>query len=238
MALLDTRQITFGGVVVPAYVCSAPKIIKPVRKMTVVQIAGSNREVVEMEDAWETYDQTYSLFVGDGSEDCTEEKMMDVASVLYKSGWQTLVDDYDEDHYRLAYYKGGLSAENRYTRLAKFDVTFTCRPERFLNSGSTAVSIPSGEAITNPTSYDAKPLIKITGSGSGNLVVGETTMAFTGIVDYLYIDCDRMDVYRLPSENRNSLMTGDFPVLKPSTNIIAFTGGITSCEITPKWWEL
>lgn len=238
MALLDTRQITFGGVVVPAYVASAPKIVKPVRKMTVTQIAGSNREVVEMEDAWETYDQTYTLFVGDGSEDCTEEALMNVASVLYKNGWQTLVDDYDEDHYRLAYYQGGISADNRYTRLAKFDVTFKCRAERFLNSGSTAVTVASGGTINNPTSYDAKPLIKITGSGSGNLIIGDTTMAFTDILDYLYIDCDRMDVYRLPTENRNNLMTGEFPVLKAGANLVSFTGGITACEITPKWWEL
>ena len=130
MALLETRQITFGGETVPAYVASAPKINKPVRKMTVTQIAGTNREVVEMEYAWETYEQTYTLFVGDGTEDCTEEALMDVAKVLYKEGWQTLVDDYDEDHYRLAYYQGDISAENRYTRLAKFDVTFKCRAER------------------------------------------------------------------------------------------------------------
>ena len=238
MALLDTRQITFGGVVVPAYVASAPKIVKPARKMNVVKIAGTNREFVEMEYAWETYDQTYTLFVGDGTEDCTEEALINIAKVLYKDGWQTLVDDYDDEHYRLAYYQGGLDAENRYTRLAKFDVTFRCRPERFLNSGDTPVSCPSGEAITNPTTYNAKPLIKITGSGSGTLTVGETTMSFTDIVDYLYIDCDKMDVYRLPTENRNSLMTGEFPVLVSGDNIISFTGGITACEITPKWWEI
>ena len=130
------KHITFGGVVIPARIATTPKIIKPVRKMTTVQIAGTNRELVEMEDAWETYDQTYSLFVGDGSEDCTEEALMNVAAVLYKDGWQTLADDYDEDHYRLAYYQGGIDADNRYTRLAKFDITFKCRPERFLNSGS------------------------------------------------------------------------------------------------------
>ena len=238
MALLDTRQITFGGVQVPAYVASAPRINKPLRKMKTTPIPGTNREVVEMEDAWECYDQTYTLFVGDGTEDCTEEALMNVAKALYKDGWQTLVDDYDEDHYRLAYYQGGISAENRYTRLAKFDVTFKCRPERFLNTGSTAVVVTSGGTINNPTTFNAKPLIKITGSGSGTLTVNGTTMSFTDIVDYLYIDCDTMDVYRLSTENRNNLMTGDFPVLGAGNNLISFTGGITRCEITPKWWEL
>lgn len=238
MALLETRQITFGGETVPAYVASAPRINKPVRKMSVTPIAGTNREAVEMEYAWETYDQTYTLFVGDGSEDCTESLMMAVAKALYKDGWQTLVDDYDEDHYRLAYYQGGINAENRYTRLAKFDVTFKCRAERFLNIGDTAVTLASGDTLTNPTTFIAKPLIKITGSGNGTLTVNGTMMSFTGITDYLYIDCDKMDVYRLPTENKNSLMTGNFPVLGAGENIVSYTGGITGCEITPKWWEL
>lgn len=232
------RTITFGGEQIPAYIGSTRNIIKPVRKMTVTQIAGTNREVVEMQDAWETYDQTYSLFVGDGTEDCTETALAAVAKVLYKTGWQTLVDDYDSDHYRLAYYQGGFEVDNRYTRLGVFNVSFRCRPERFLNSGSTAVTVASGGTIVNPTTFAAKPLIHITGSGSGTLTVAGTTMAFTGIVDYLNIDCDKMDVYRLPTENRNNLMTGEFPVLKSGSNAVSYTGGITGCTITPNWWEL
>lgn len=232
------RRITFGGVEIPAYIASTPKIVKPSRKMTKAVIPGTNRELVEMEDAWETYDQPYNLFIGDGTEDCVPDLIDAVSNVLNKSGWQTLADDYDTDHYRLAYYKGGFEVNNKRTRVGTFTVKFCCRPERFLTSGDTPVSIPSGEAIANPTSYNAKPLIKITGSGDGTLTVGETTMSFTGIVDYLYIDCDRMDVYRLSTENRNNLMTGEFPVLKSGNNIIAFTGGITACEITPKWWEI
>lgn len=236
--MLDNRTITFGGEPIPAHVASAPNIIRPTRKMTVVQIPGTNREVVEMEDAWETYEQHYSLFVGDGSVDCTEAALRAVAEVLYKKGWQTLIDDYEDNYYRLAYYAGGFDAENRYTRLAKFDVVFVCRPERFLVTGSTAVTVASGGTLTNPTDFASKPLIKITGSGNGTLTVAGTTMSFTDIVDYLYIDCDRMDVYRLPTENRNNLMTGEFPVLQPGENIISYTSGITACEITPKWWTI
>ena len=235
--MLDiNRTITFGGDLVPARIAEAPKIIRPSRKITTTPIPGSNRQVVEMEDAWESYEQEYRLFVGDGSQDSIQQALSNVARVLYKTGWQVLVDDYEPDYYRLAYYAGPCDVDNKRTRVGIFDAKFVCRPERFLASGSTAQSVASGDALTNPTAFNAKPLIKITGSGSGNLVVGDTTMTFTGIVDYLYIDCDRMDVYRLPTENRNNLMTGNFPVLKPGENIIVFTGGITACEITPKWW--
>lgn len=229
------RVITFGGDVVPAHIASAPHNIRPVRKMSVVQIAGSNREIVDMEDAWECYDQKYSMYIGDGTEDSIQAALDDVARVLFKNGWQTLLDDYEPDCYRLAYYKGGFDAENRYTRLGKFDITFRCRPERYLVSGNVRVSINSGEKIINPTEYNAKPLIHIEGSGSGTLTVAGTQMSFTDIVDYLNIDCDKMDVYRLPSENKNSLMTGSFPVLPSGDSTILFTGGITSVTITPRW---
>ena len=235
--MLD-RQITFGGDVIPAKVASLPHYIRPIRKMTIVQVAGTNREIVDMEDAWESYDQPYSFYVGDGTEDSIQEALDDVARVLFKSGWQRLDDEYDPDHYRLAYYQGGFDSDNRYTRLGKFDVVFRCRPERYLADGNDPVTFSGSGTITNPTSFNAKPLIHITGSGTGSLTIAGQTMEFTGIVDYLNIDSDTMDVYRLPSENRNSLMTGDFPVLFEDDNNVSFTGGITSVTITPRFWEI
>lgn len=233
--MLDKR-ITFGEEQIPAYIASVPEIIRPTRKSKVTEIAGTNREVVEMEYAWECYDQTYTMFVGDGSDDCVGDAIDDVARVLYKDGWQKLVDDYDTEHFRLAYFLGSFEVENRYTRLGKFDITFRCRPERFLISGDLPVSVTSGGVITNPTAFKAKPLIRIAGSGDGELTVGTATMTFTDITDFLYIDCDTMDVYRGKTQNRNNLMTGDFPVLNSGDNTVTYTGGITGVTITPRWW--
>lgn len=235
--MLD-RRLTFGGDVIPAWIATPPKYIRPQRKMTVTPIAGSNREVVEMEDAYEEYDQPYTLFVFGETEDSLEPLLDAVAEKLYKTGWQVLTDDYSSDTFRLAYFKGSYDIENRHTRAGKFDITFHCRPERFLIAGNTAVNVASGEAVFNPTANNAKPLIHIAGSGSGTLTVNGTTMSFANMLDYLNIDCDPMDCYRLPSENRNSLMTGEFPVLKTGNNLVSFTGGITSVTITPRYWKL
>ncbi len=238
MPNLLNRKITFGGDEVPAKIASAPNIIRAERKMTVTSIGGTSREVVEMEDAWEPYDQPYRLFVGDGTVDSIQEDLDAVARVLYKDGWQILLDDYEPEYYRLAYYKGGFNADNRKTRVSVFDIYFRCRPERFLLTGSEPVPVASGGQLTNPTNFNARPLIHITGSGSGTLAVAGVTMSFADMVDYLNIDCEKMNVYRLPNENRNSLMTGDFPVLKSGSNVVSFTGGITSVTITPKWWTI
>ena len=232
------KRITFGGEEVPAFIASVPKRISPKRKGTTTPIAGTNRVVVEMEDAWETYDQPYTLFVGDGTEDCVRAAIDEVARVLNKTGWQTLSDDYDPDYFRMAYFDNSFRVENRYTRLGKFDISFHCRPERFLVSGNIPLDVENGGILFNPTAFNARPLIHITGSGSGTLTVAGTTMSFTNIADYLNIDCDSQDVYRLPAENKNSLMTGDFPKLKSGDNLVAFTGGITTVTITPRFWTI
>ena len=237
MGLLN-RQITFGGVAIPAMIASSPHIIRPKRKMTVTQIAGSNREIVDMEDAWECYEQPYTLFVGDGSEDSIQTALDNVAKALFKKGWQILLDDFEPDIYRLAYYEGGFDVENRKTRLGKFDITFKCRPERFLASGNTPVVVASGGKVTNPTTFDAKPIIHITGVGSGTVTVAGVTMSFTDMVDYLNVDCDRMDVYRDITENRNNLMTGGFPVLHAGDNTVTYTGGVTSVTIDPRFFRI
>lgn len=237
MDLLN-RKITFGGDEVPALIASAPHIIRPTRKGTVTPIPGSSRELVEMEDAWESYDQPYSMFVGDGTPDSIQEALNDVARVLYKTGLQVLLDDYEPDYFRLAYYQGPFDVENRYTRLGKFDITFRCRPERFLISGNEAITVSSGDTLINPTAFAAKPLIHIEGSGSGTVTVAGTVMSFTGLVDFVNVDCDKMDVYRQPAENKNNLMTGNFPVLPSGENTISFTGGITSVTITPRYWVI
>ena len=83
-----------------------------------------------------------------------------------------------------------------------------------------------------------KNIIHIEGSGDGTLTVAGTLMEFTGIVDYLNVDSDIMDVYRQPTENRNSLMTGDFPVLPAGDSSVSFTGGITKVTITPRFWRI
>lgn len=235
---MSERVLIFGGETVPAHIGFTPHIIRAPRKMSATPIQGSNTEVVDMQNAWECYDQPYSLYVGDGSDDCVQSLLDNVAKVLYKNGWQTLVDGYEPNIFRLAYYKGGFDAESRYTRLGKFDITFRCRPERFLNSGATPVAVLTGDVLKNPTTYVAKPLINITGSGSGTLTVGGKTMSFTGITDYLNIDCEKQDVYRLPSENMNSHASGEFPVLNAGNNTVTFTGGILTVTITPRYYVI
>ena len=97
--------------------------------------------------------------------------------------------------------------------------------------------------VVNPTLFESKPLLKVTGRGT--LSVGDVTMTITGTASQvLYIDCDIMEVYSITDgqmQPQNSLVTMnsyDFPKLKPGANKITLGVGITQVVVTPRWWRI
>ena len=91
--------------------------------------------------------------------------------------------------------------------------------------------------ISNPTLFEAKPLIRV--YGTGKLEVGSETITISkGATEYIDIDCDIQDCYE-GSENRNGLVTlTDFPTLASGDTGIKLGSGITKVEITPRWWTV
>jgi hypothetical protein len=95
----------------------------------------------------------------------------------------------------------------------------------------------------NPTPFDAKPLIKVTGRGT--LGIGEYILTITGTASQtLYIDCETMEIYTIEgtvptgASSLVSINKNDFPVLEPGTNNISVGSGITAVTITPRWWRI
>lgn len=83
------------------------------------------------------------------------------------------------------------------------------------------------------------PTIIVKGSGKGVLQIGKYTVTISDINSLVTIDCELQDAYN-GTANRNSTITlsNGFPKLVSGTNSIAFSGGITSVEVIPKWWTL
>lgn len=87
-----------------------------------------------------------------------------------RKGYCRLEDDYNPDEYRMAVYKKGLEVDPALLKAGEFTIEFDCQPQRFLKSGETEISITSGQTVTNPTLFDASPLLKV--YGYGEIVVG------------------------------------------------------------------
>ena len=136
----------------------------------------------------------------------------------------------------MVYIKDGVTITNILNATGKAKMKIDCKPFRYYFSGETAVTIASGGTLTNPSDVEAYPLIKVTGKGAGTLTIGAVVMTFKALDDYLMIDCAEQNIYRQLSENRNSYVElGLFPTLLEGTNTVSFSGGITGCEITPRW---
>lgn len=155
-------------------------------------------------------------------------------ALLSQKGYKRLADSYDVDHFRRARFISSLDPEmTQLNRHGQFEVTFDCDPRRFLKIGDKTLTISSGGVILNPTSYNAKPLIRAYGVGS--LTIGEITITVQSADVYTDIDSELQEAYK-GSVNCNSniiLDDGNFPELTPGVNNITYTG-ITQVDITPR----
>ena len=235
--------IVFGGEASADYgmvVSEAPTFEKPTRKNTVYQVPGRNGAIVFQQDAWNDVTRKYKVWIAEDENEDLATKANAVLGWLYsKTGYQRLEDNFEPDVFRLAYYNGGQSVSNELTQYGETTLTFTCRPERFYKIGEDAISVTNGDKINNFTRYTSKPLIHIEVASATTITVtanGKTISA--AVTDYINIDCETMNAYRLTSENKNGDISGDFPTLAPGTNTIGITGTLTSCTITPRFFTI
>ena len=112
-------------------------------------------------------------------------------AILSKTGYQRLTDTYHPNEYRMAVYAGGFDEEPKFHgKGASFKVKFDCKPQRFLTSGETASTVANNGTMTNPTLFDAKPLLEVEGYGTigfngyeieiASVDIGDITLANSG----------------------------------------------------------
>lgn len=233
--------IVYGGEASADYgmvIAEAPTFEKATRKATVYNVPGRNGSIIFQQDAYNDVGRSYKVWLArDEGEDLADKVSAFSAWLISCTGYQRLEDSFEPDVYRLAYYNGGNDVSNELTQYGETTLTFTCRPERFLKDGETPQTVTNGSKLYNPTRFSSKPLIHIEGSGSVTITFGGATMSAT-LTDYINIDCDAMNAYRLAAENMNDKISGTFPKLAPGSNTIAITGSVSKCVITPRYFTI
>ena len=147
----------------------------PTRAVQMVQVPGRNGAVALDQGYWENVEVTYpAVLIADSPTDFAQA-MADFRNFLCsRRGYCRLSDDYNPDEYRLAVYKSGLDVTERVLKTGEFNITFDCKPQRYLTSGEEQVNVTSGDVITNPTPFDAQPLIVAV--GEGDITIGKETI--------------------------------------------------------------
>lgn len=120
-------------------------------------------------------------------------------------------------------------------------VRLTVLPYKHLISGNK-MQISSGVTFKNPTRKTALPLIKVTGSGNITLTVNGNPFQLSLVDGHIYLDSEFNIAYKdnagLATNANNKVKTLEYPFLKPGSNVVTWTGTVTSVEITPRWRTL
>lgn len=239
-------SITYNGVnteSVGIKVWTAPSYEIPERDIEAYHVPGRSGDLIVDYGSYKNVERTYTISKGDESQDFATL----VAAIR---GWMgnpatyaRLEDTYEPLYYRIALGAKAQMINNVLNHAALAEITFTCKPQRFLKTGDTKVTFTgSSGSITNPTAYDAKPLIIIYGSNNatGTVTVNGYQISVSSLSTAgITVDCEIQDCYS-GSTNKNSVITlaSGFPILSPGSNSITRTGSVTKVEVVPKWWTV
>ena len=206
----------------------------PHRIIESISIPGRNGNLLFDTGAYENVTVTYQVAYNAAM----RRNGRDIAEWLYQTDYCELWDEYEPQFYRKAVYVSPLNITDVLGIAGRANLTFSCKPQKFLVSGKTALTPSSGDSIQN-YDHDALPVITISGSGNGTLTVGDTTVTITGQTADIILDSERQTA-ESGGSNANSLisLSSGFPVLKNGSTAVSWTGGVTGVSIVPNWWTL
>lgn len=142
----------------------------PERDVEMVEIPGRNGNYALDHGKFKNISVTYKAGIVDVSESNFADKMSAVRNWLCsKVGYKRLSDDYNPNEYRMAVYKSGVTVEHIDLKTGEFEITFECKPQRWLTSGETKLSVSSGATLANPTLFPAGSLLEFNGYGTINI---------------------------------------------------------------------
>lgn len=237
-------MITFAGTSlgdVNIHVQRLSDYVIPERDVTHVSVPGRSGDLLIDNGRYKNFTLDYSVYVLNRTDGVISSLRAFAGKLADTFGsYQRFEDDKDPLVYGMAKFVGPNTWTNYDNVGGESKLSFNFKPYWRLKSGETAITISATNTqITNPTKYASKPLIKVIGTAAGTITIGNIQMTIKTLADYLYIDCEEMNIYRQTSENMNSCVAlGEFCEIPADTSVIYFDGGITSLEITPRWVTL
>ena len=225
----------------------------PEKNYETIEIVGRNGDLTIDYGTYKNIDVTYNCFIPYDLEKNARAFRSFLGS---KHGYFKLEDTRHPEEYRIARVLNGLELSTARLDIATFELIFNCKPQRYLRSGDKVTAFTSSGTLFNPSYMPAKPLLKIYGSGTGTITINDTKFTVTslggGMGPYVLFDTEMLNAYFIDSygkrlnrngcildnsESSNSNGIEDLELVS-GNNTISFTGGVTSIEVTPRWWTL
>ena len=236
------ERLTFGGKSFSDFNVfwdGSKVFVKPQKNYNTYDIPGRNGALTASRKYFGNVTVSFNCFIRQNFKK-NFSQLMDFLNSF--DGYQRLETTTESDVYRMALFHSSVDpSTGAFNHYGQFTLSFDCMPQEFLKSGEIPVEVPKYAEfiLNNPTYQKAKPLIKVTGTGSFS-INGETATVYTNDTG-VYIDCELMDCYEIQNGvviNRNPAVDvpEGFMPLTSGENIIKTQN--VALEITPRWWRL
>lgn len=174
MAITQTgamyKSLTFDGKTsreYGVYITGQAVYNAPERDVEMITIPGRNGSFALDNGRFQNITVTYPAGIFADNEADFAQAVSDFRNYLCsRKGYCRLTDEYNPNEYRMAVYKSGLDVDPAQLRAGEFEITFECKPQRWLTSGETATAVANNGTLTNPTLFDSQPLLAIKGYGT------------------------------------------------------------------------
>ena len=217
----------------------------PEKEYDTIHIPGKNGDLVVDKGSYKNVERTYSIAkVFKPGQDFVSVANSIVSWLQSAKGYARLEDSYEPEYYRMAMFKSNGELSNFYDAATALDITFECKPQRWLISGEKELNIQNGDEIDNPTNYDASPIIKFTATPNENMTIkfDDIEVSIKDISESLEltIDCENMECYSNSTlyNSRITLINNKFPILKANTKTKITFSNVSNVKVTPRWWTL
>lgn len=200
-----------------------------------ISVPGRSGDLIMSNDRFSNIEISYPAFIYRSM----KANVKGLAAFLNSlKGYVRIEDSVHTEEFRLGQYAGNFkpSIGGQY-EAASFEISFNCKPQRYLKSGETAQTFTASGSINNPTLYASKPLLTVVGSGS--LIVGGETITIDTEQTQVTIDCETGDCYN-GSVNCNGDVTFsslDLPTIPVGESTIGLDG-VTSASVIPMWYTI
>lgn len=126
------------------YISGAGTFNAPEKAYQFFEIPGRSGDLIGNDHRLMNVELTYHAFIYTNFRQNVREFR---SFLLSLNGYQKLTDSYHPDEYRMACYVGAFEAEpTPMLDAGEFDITFICKPQRYLTSGETTYRfVPSGQ---------------------------------------------------------------------------------------------
>lgn len=203
-----------------------------------VSVPGRSGDLLVFNNRYKNVNLNYDAILIENYEENAERVR---AWLLSADGYCRLEDTYHPNEFRIASFSGPIDFDSKMLEAGETTLTFDCKPQRWLKSGEQKILITPGNnrPINNPTLFEAKPLLRVYGTGQLQVGTGVITINTSG-AEYIDIDCDIMDCYEGLVNRNGNVTISKWPTFTPGNNLISFpnNSNITQVYITPRWWTL